>query len=204
MKAALNIASVLDRFSRKAGQAGAWLILPLVFVIMFDVVTRKVDFIRLYFSDFSIEYGYSVSTILQDFEWHLHGVILLLTFGFGYLANAHVRVDVFREHIHPRKQAWLEFIGLFVMAVPFLFLVGWQSWILMAISYHQGEGSESLTGIPWRYVIKSFMIIGVVVLSMAVVATLFRLAAYLFGSREEHEEARDSLEIFNYEHHRPE
>jgi TRAP-type mannitol/chloroaromatic compound transport system permease small subunit len=204
MKAALNIASVLDRFSRKAGQAGAWLILPLVFVIMFDVITRKVDFIRLYFSDFSIEYGYSVSTILQDFEWHLHGVILLLTFGFGYLANAHVRVDVFREHIHPRKQAWLEFIGLFVMAVPFLFLVGWQSWILMAISYHQGEGSESLTGIPWRYVIKSFMIIGVVVLSMAVVATLFRLAAYLFGSREEHDEARDSLQIFNYEHHRPE
>lgn len=204
MKAALNIASVLDRFSRKAGQAGAWLILPLVFVIMFDVITRKVDFIRLYFSDFSIEYGYSVSTILQDFEWHLHGVILLLTFGFGYLANAHVRVDVFREHIHPRKQAWLEFIGLFIMAVPFLFLVGWQSWILMAISYHQGEGSESLTGIPWRYVIKSFMIIGVVVLSMAVVATLFRLAAYLFGSREEHDEARDSLQIFNYEHHRPE
>tara|TARA_E500000318_G_scaffold32055_1_gene31943 strand:+ start:1797 stop:2411 length:615 start_codon:yes stop_codon:yes gene_type:complete len=204
MKAALDIASVLDRFSRKAGQAGAWLILPLVFIIMFDVITRKVDFIRLYFSEFSIDYGYSVSTILQDLEWHLHGIILLTTFGFAYLANAHVRVDVFREHIHPRKQAWLEFIGLLVMAVPFLFLVGWQSWILMEISYHQGEGSESLTGIPWRYVIKSFMIIGVVVLSMAVVATLCRLAVYLFGSRTEHDEARESLEIFNYEHHRPE
>ena len=74
----------------------------------------------------------------------------------------------------------------------------------MEISYHQGEGSESLTGIPWRYVIKSFMIIGVVVLSMAVVATLCRLAVYLFGSRKEHDEARESLEIFNYEHHRPE
>ncbi len=204
MKAALNIASVLARWSRNAGQAMAWLIVPLVFIIMFDVVTRKVDFIRLYFSEFSIEYGYSVSTILQDLEWHIHGVILLMTFGFGYLANAHVRVDVFREHIHPRKQAWLELIGLLVMAVPFLFLMGWQSWILLAVSFHQGEGSESLTGIPWRYVIKSFMIIGVVVLSMAVVATLCRLIAYLFGSREEHEEAKDSLEIFNYEHHRPE
>ena len=204
MKAALDIASVLDSWSRKAGQTMAWLILPLVFVIMFDVITRKVDFIRLYFSEFSIDYGYSVSTILQDFEWHLHGIILLMTFGFGYLANAHVRVDVFREHITPRKQAWLEFIGLIVMAVPFLFLLGWQSWILMAISFHQGEGSESLTGIPWRYVIKSFMIIGVVVLSMAVVATLCRLAVYLFGSRKEHDEARESLEIFNYEHHRPE
>tara|TARA_R110002012_G_scaffold132781_3_gene285720 strand:+ start:1006 stop:1620 length:615 start_codon:yes stop_codon:yes gene_type:complete len=204
MKAALNIASVLDRCSRKTGQAMAWLIVPLVFIIMFDVITRKVDFIRLYFSEFSIDYGYSVSTILQDLEWHIHGIILLMTFGFGYLANAHVRVDVFREHLRPRRQAWLEFIGLIVMAVPFIFLMGWQSWILMAVSFHQGEGSESLTGIPWRYVIKSFMIIGIVVLSMAVVATLCRLAVYLFGSREEHEEARDSLEIFNYEHHRPE
>ena len=204
MKAALNIASVLDRWSRSAGRAAGWLILPLVFIIMFDVVTRKIDFIRLYFSEFSIDYGYSVSTILQDLQWHIHGIILLLTFGIGYLANAHVRVDVFREHIHPRKQAWLEFIGLLVMAVPFLFLMGWQSWILMAVSFQQGEGSESLTGIPWRYVIKSFVIIGVVVLSMAVIATLFRLAAFLFGSREEHDEAKDSLTIFNYEHHRPE
>ena len=120
---------------------------------MFDVVTRKIDFIRLYFSEFSIDYGYSVSTILQDLQWHIHGIILLLTFGIGYLANAHVRVDVFREHIHPRKQAWLEFIGLLVMAV---------------------------------------------------IATLFRLAAFLFGPREEHDEAKDSLTIFNYEHHRPE
>ena len=204
MKAALNIAGILDRWSRNAGRAAGWLILPLVFIIMFDVITRKIDFIRLYFSEFSIEYGYSVSTILQDLQWHIHGIILLMTFGIGYLANAHVRVDVFREHIHPRKQAWLEFIGLLVMALPFLFLTGWQSWILMSVSFQQGEGSGSLTGIPWRYVIKSFMVIGVVVLSMAVIATLFRLAAFLFGAREEHDEAKDALTIFNYEHHRPE
>ena len=204
MKAALNIAGILDRWSRNAGRAAGWLILPLVFIIIFDVITRKIDFIRLYFSEFSIEYGYSVSTILQDLQWHIHGIILLMTFGIGYLANAHVRVDVFREHILPRKQAWLEFIGLLVMALPFLFLTGWQSWILMSVSFQQGEGSESLTGIPWRYVIKSFMVIGVVVLSMAVIATLFRLAAFLFGAREEHDEAKDALTIFNYEHHRPE
>jgi TRAP-type mannitol/chloroaromatic compound transport system permease small subunit len=204
MKAALNLASVLDRWSRKAGQAAAWLIVPLVLMIVFDVVTRKVDFIRLYFSQFSIDYGYSVSTILQDMQWHLHGIILLLTFGFGYLANAHVRVDVFREHVRPRKQAWLEFIGLLVLALPFLFAVAWESWVLVSISYLQGEGSESMTGIPWRYVIKGFMLIGCVVLALAIFATLFRLAAYLFGTREEHEEARDALEIFNYEHHKPE
>jgi len=204
MKAALHLASVLDRWSRKAGQAAAWLIVPLVFMIVFDVVTRKVDFIRLYFSEFSIHYGYSVSTILQDMQWHLHGVILLLTFGFGYLANAHVRVDVFREHATPHRQAWLEFLGLLILAIPFLITISWEAWILVSISYEQGEGSESLTGIPWRYVIKAFMLIGCFFLMLAIVATLIRLAAYLFGTREEHEDAREALEIFNYEHHKPE
>lgn len=204
MKSALNLASLFDRVARKAGQGFGWIIIPLILIIMFDVVTRKIDFIRLCFSDFSIEYGYSVSTILQDFEWHLHGVLLLMVFGFGYLANAHVRVDVFREHLAPRKQAWLELIGLTVFALPFIIVIGSESWVLVSISYLQGEGSESLTGIPWRWIVKSFMLTGTIVLALAVLATMLRLLAYLFGSKEEHEEALEKLEIFNLEHHRPE
>jgi TRAP-type mannitol/chloroaromatic compound transport system permease small subunit len=123
MGALLNLASVFDRIARTVGKLAGWIILPLIFVIIFDVVTRKVDFIRLYFSDFSINYGYSVSTMLQDLEWHLHGVLLLLTFGFGYLMNAHVRVDIFRENLSRKGQAWLEFLGLVLMALPFLLLM---------------------------------------------------------------------------------
>lgn len=204
MKSALNLSVSIDRFVRKVGMGFGWIIIPLILVIMFDVVTRKVDFIRLYFSDISIKYGYSVSTILQDLEWHMHGVLLLMTFGLGYLANAHVRVDVFREHLPPRKQAWIEFVGILVFALPFLVAIGWESWILVKISYIQGEGSESLTGIPWRWFVKSFMILGVLVLFLAVAVTFVRLCAYLFGSKEEHEEALGKLEVFNLEHHKPE
>ena len=47
MGALLNLANVFDRIARSVGQAAGWIILPLIFVIMFDVVTRKVDVIRL-------------------------------------------------------------------------------------------------------------------------------------------------------------
>jgi len=199
MGSLLNLAGVLDRIARRTGKAAGWIILPLIFMIVFDVVTRKVDVIRLYFSDFSINYGYSVSTIVQDLEWHFHGVLLLLTFGFGYLMNAHVRVDIFRENLSRQKQAWMEFWALVVMAIPFLVIMLFYTWRFVAISYGQGEGSESMTGIPWRYVIKVFMPLGILIVLMAAVATLIRLIAYLFGAPDEKERAHGEMSIFAHE-----
>jgi TRAP-type mannitol/chloroaromatic compound transport system permease small subunit len=199
MRLLLNAAGALDRVATSVGKAAGWIILPLIFVIVFDVVTRKVDAIRLYFSDFSIEYGYSVSTILQDLEWHFHGALLLLTFGFGYLMNAHVRVDIFREKLSRRKQAWFEFWSLVILAIPFLLVMLYFTGDFVALSYSQGEGSESLTGIPWRYVIKSFTFIGILIALLAAFATLARLVSYLFGTPDEKEQAHGALTIFAHE-----
>ncbi len=195
----LNFANVFDRITRSVGKAAGWIILLLIFTIMFDVVTRKIDVIRLYFADFTIEYGYSVSTILQDLEWHLHGMLLLLTFGFGYLMNAHVRVDIFRENFSRKGQAWMELCGLLVLALPFMLLMLYFSWRFVTISFGQGEGSESMTGIPWRYVVKSFMFIGFSVATVAILATLARLIVYLFGSPDAKHSAHQAMAIFAHE-----
>jgi TRAP-type mannitol/chloroaromatic compound transport system permease small subunit len=199
MGSLLNLAGALDRFARGVGKAAGWIILPLIFIIVFDVVTRKVDVIRLYFSDFSIDYGYSVSTILQDLEWHFHGVLLLMTFGFGYLMNAHVRVDIFRENLSSRKQAWFEVWALVIMAIPFLIIMLYYTLDFVEISYAQGEGSESLTGIPWRYVIKAFMPAGILLVLLAAIATLLRLIVYLFGDPVMAEESHLAMGLFAHE-----
>jgi len=73
------------------------------------------------------------------------------------------------------------------------------SWRFVAISFRQGEGSESLTGIPWRYVVKSFMFIGFCVTTMAILATLGRLIVYLFGSPDAKHRAHQAMAIFSHE-----
>ena len=196
MSSLARIADVFDRIARGAGKGIGWIILLLIFTIMFDVVTRKVDFTRLWFSEFTAAYGYSISTILQDLQWHFHAMLLMLSFGFGYLANAHVRVDIFREMLPKRKQAWVEFIGLILLATPFLIVMIKYGWDLMAISWRQGEGSDSMTGIDYRYVIKAFVPLGFLVAFMAVIATMIRLAEYLFGNAEAQAYALSKLEIF--------
>lgn len=196
----LEISRFFDRITRSIGKLVGWLMIPLIIVIMFDVITRKLDITRLYFSDMTMEYGFSVSTIVQDMEWHLHAAILLLSFGFGYLANAHVRVDVFRELLPRRQQAWLELLGIVFLAIPFLTLLIVYGYDLFAISWQQNEHSESMTGLNWRWFIKFFVPVGFVLALLAVLATLGRIVAYLYGSEFDAEDALEVLEIFADDH----
>lgn len=197
MSGILKFASKLDRIARTAGLWVGWIIIPLIFVIMFDVITRKIDFTRLYFSGFTSEYGFSVSTILQDLQWHFHALLLMFSFGIGYLYNAHVRVDIFREMLSRRKQGWMELIGLIVLGLPFLFIMIKFSGDMVWLSWRQGEGSDSMTGIPMRYIPKAFMVLGFLVLLAAILATIFRLVGYLFGNQASQDEAIEGLAIFS-------
>ncbi len=197
MNKILKFSDTLDRIARRVGLAFGWIILPLIFVIMFDVITRKIDATRLYFSQYAVDYGFSVSTILQDLQWHFHALLLMFSFGIGYLANAHVRVDIFREMLSRRKQGFMELIGLIILALPFLTLMIMFSFDMVALSWSQGEGSDSMTGIPMRYIPKSFMVLGFIVVLFAVLATMGRLIAYLFGNQEQQDHAIDGLEIFS-------
>lgn len=174
-----------------------WLIVPLIIVIMFDVITRKIDYTRLLFSEWGVEWGYSISTILQDSQWHFHAVLLMLSFGIGYLMNAHVRVDIFREMLPRRKQGWLEMFGLIFLGLPFLFLMIKFSYDQFFLSFMQNEGSESMTGLPKRYIVKSTMVLGFIVVFFAVLATIIRLWVFLTGKEGRSEEALADLSIFS-------
>ena len=196
MGALLSVAGLLDGIARWIGKTIGWIMIPLILVIIFDVITRKLDFTRLLFAEYTATSGYSVSTILQDLQWHFHAALLMLTFGFAYLANAHVRVDVFRELLSRRPQAWIELCGLIFFGFPFVVLMIFYAYQMTELSFHQGEGSESMTGIGQRWFIKSFLLWGFIVTMMAILATLFRLVAFLFGGQDAQEEAAEGLEIF--------
>ena len=178
------------------GKLASWIIVPLILIIMFDVITRKIEFIKVANAEITTTYGFSVSFILQDFQWHLHGVLLLMTLGFGYMLNSHVRVDIFREALSRRGQVWIETFGLTILAIPFMIVMIGFSWDLFYASWRIGEGSESMVGLGMRYIIKSFLIWGFAVALLAATATLMRCLNYLFGEIEEQTIAEESLQFF--------
>ncbi|MGI9435013.1 MAG: TRAP transporter small permease subunit [Geminicoccaceae bacterium] len=201
MNGLLNLAEYLDRIPRFVGKCAGFIVLPLIAVIMFDVITRKIDFLRIGMSQLSF-YWLIEPIKLQDMEWHLHAVILMLSFGYGYLLNSHVRVDIFREMLSRRGQAWVEFWGVLLLAFPYLLIAIYFSAVFVKISFMQGEGSESLTGITHRYIIKSVMLIGFSLTLGAFMATFIRLCALLFGDHDQKARAAESLSIFTTETNR--
>lgn len=194
MRGLLSVAQLFDWPARNIGKFAGWVIIPLILIIMFDVITRKIDFARIWIAEQNIYWFNPI--IFQDAQWHLHGILLLCSFGFGYLMNAHVRVDIFREMASRRTQAKIEFWGLLLMGIPFLIVITYFAFSYVSLSISQNEQSESLTGIGNRYIIKSFLIVGFLLLLFSFIATILRLAVYLYGDDQARAEADDALAIF--------
>lgn len=180
MRQLLVVSDMLSGLCAGVARLGSWLILPLILVIVYDVVTRKIVFVQQWVMN-SWLYEYISPTKLQEAEWHLHAMIFLMAYALAYLNSAHVRVDIWREKQSERRRGWMELICILVFALPFCSVLVYEAWQFVVNAYVQGEGSPALTGIPHRWVIKSFLLLGVALLVLALLATLLRLVIFLFG-----------------------
>lgn len=190
----LQMAKCMHLIVERAGRLCSWIVLILIAVIVYDVVTRKIPFVQHFIQE-SFLYEFISPTKLQELEWHLHAVFFLLAFGFAYVHNAHVRVDVIRESLSVRTQAWVELAGILFLGGPYIAVLLFFGWDFVASSYAQGEGSDALTGIPNRWIVKSFVIIGLVLLCLAMIATAIQLAMYLFAKSSLSQTAHTQLVV---------
>ena len=169
MTALFSFAKGLSRFVALVGKAGAWACVIMIAVILTDVILRR--------------YFVIGSAKLQELEWHLHGVLFLLTLGYGYLEGAHVRIELLREKWSARTKAWVELIGILVFLLPFTLVAIKFSVDYAAMAYANQEISASLTGLGARWIIKSFLAIGLSLLTLSGVAETLYLILYLFGPK---------------------
>ena len=93
----------------------------------------------------------------------------------------HIRVDVLHERMPLRVQAWIELYGMVLLLLPFAALVIIYSVPFILYSFETREVSPSPGGLPFRYVIKAFLLIGFVVLVVAAISRLTRVWSLLFG-----------------------
>lgn len=181
MRALLKISDGLAAGVSGIGKLAALLSLPMMIVILLDIVSRKLTSI---FPDITRSMFHISSTKLQETEWHLHAVLFLLCLGFAYIKDRHVRIELVRDHLSPRIRTWIELLGCLLFLLPYCYLVISFGVDFALRSYNSGEVSAALTGLPHRWVIKSFLVIGFSVLALAAVSVALRCIVTLFGPRE--------------------
>jgi TRAP-type mannitol/chloroaromatic compound transport system permease small subunit len=176
---ALRVSDALRGFVDFVGRWGAWLILPLVIITVFDVTVRKMVWIQIWLVE---HFGRIFqSTLLQELEWHVHTALFALVLGYGYIWNTHVRVDLIRENLAFRKKAWLELLGLTFFMLPYCLIVIWFAWIYAYDSWSINEISASQVGLTHRWIIKSILVFGLVVAALSGVAVWLQVAIVLWG-----------------------
>lgn len=172
----------LRRFVGFIGRWGSFFILPLVFVTIFDVTARKLVWIQIFLvSHVSRLFE---STLLQELEWHFHTVLFALVLGFGTVYNRHVRVDLIREKLAFRKQAWIEFIGTSLFMIPYTMIIVYFASIFAYDSYAIHEISASQVGLTHRWIIKAILCSGLIVALVSGLAVWLQTVVVLFGPKD--------------------
>jgi TRAP-type mannitol/chloroaromatic compound transport system permease small subunit len=158
-----------DRFIGWCGEAASVLWIVLVMVIVFQVILR---------------YGFSIGSImLEETQWHLYAVGFLLGLAFTEVRERNVRIDVLAERFPRKTRLWIEFFGITCFLLTFSLLVIWFAVPFVITSYQLNEISAAPGGLPYRWVLKSFLITAFALLALAGIARLTRVWVALFGRR---------------------
>lgn len=161
----------IDRWVSRLTLGFAWFALPLLIVVtLVHVVGRQ-------FYDVG-------SGTLYELGSELFFALVMLSFGYAYLRDGHVRIDILRDRMRARWLAGIEVFGCLAILMPlsgYLIVYGAESaWLAWA----QGERSGALMDLPLQWVVKATVPLGFLVLLLAGVSVVVRNWLFLLGRED--------------------
>jgi TRAP-type mannitol/chloroaromatic compound transport system permease small subunit len=149
----------IEAVVRLFGWIAAWTCVVLVGLVAGDVLMR---------------YLFSIGAVwLQELQWHLISPIALFGMSYLLLMGEQVRVDVFYERFPVNVQRVIEVIGGLLLLAMGLY-IAWLTLPWVAQSFSRGEASPNPGGLPLRWVLKSFIPFGFVLLALQGLAHALR------------------------------
>lgn len=140
------------RVQEGAGALAAFLTSILVLLVVGDVVGR---------------YIFNVGSVaLQELEWHIFSIIFLLAAGYTFKRGEHVKIDVLYNRFTKKGQALVDIAGTVVLLFSFSGFVIWYSIDFIWSSYLINEGSPDPGGLPARFLLKTMIPTGFILLLM--------------------------------------
>ena len=144
----LKIISIIDTFTEYTGKFISIFVIILVLLVGYDV---------------SMRYLFNTGSIaIQELEWHLFSIILLLGSAYTLKHDEHVRLDIFYSSklINDKVRIWLDVLGTLLILLPFCLLIIVSAWPFVTQAYIHNEISPDPGGLPARWLIKAAIPLG--------------------------------------------
>ncbi len=108
--------------------------------------------------DATARYLFSTGSVaLQELEWHLFDVVILLGIAYALREDAHVRVDIFYASFSKKTKALINIISSLFFILPFSILIIYIGIDFVYMSFVQNEASSNPGGLEYRYLVKALM-----------------------------------------------
>ncbi|MBA7630005.1 hypothetical protein ES703_37513 [subsurface metagenome] len=159
---------VIDVINEWMGRTAGWLLIPLSFLVLFDVILR---------------YVLNMPTIwVWDVGVQIQAAIVVLGGGYALLHKGHVSVDILISRLSTRKRALLD-------AIMYIFLVGGIAILLWRLSISAQYALSikehwTSTFAPVVYPLKVLIVIGVGALLLQAIANWIRIILTLIHGDE--------------------
>jgi TRAP-type mannitol/chloroaromatic compound transport system permease small subunit len=160
----------IDSISEWSGRIFAWISLPLVLFMGYDVIAR-------YLFQAPTRWAYEMT-------WMQYGALFLLGGAYGLKHKLHVRVDIIYVRWPKRTRAIFDFLTYILIFFPVFYILithsliyayySWEVWEVSYVSYWQ----------PPVYPIKTVMCIGLTLFALQGIAEFLRLATFVFKGEE--------------------
>jgi TRAP-type mannitol/chloroaromatic compound transport system permease small subunit len=136
-----SLVRIIDRFAEVTGVAIAWLMVPLIAAVVYEVVAR---------------YAFAAPTLWAfDLTYMLYGAMFMLGAAYALRVGAHIRTDFFWERWSARTRGVIDSVAYLVFFFPGIALFLWVGWEEAWYAYGIGETSEQTAWRPILWPLKA-------------------------------------------------
>jgi TRAP-type mannitol/chloroaromatic compound transport system permease small subunit len=140
-----SVSAVIDMINKKIGEWVSY------FTFLMAAVTFAVVVLR---------YGFNLGWIaMQESVVYLHAAVFLLGSAYTLQHDGHVRVDVFYRGFSEKRKALVNLVGTLFLLLPVMIFITVVSWHYVFESWQTLEGSMESGGLPFLYVLKTFILL---------------------------------------------
>ena len=125
--------------------------------------------------------------VLEELQWHLYAVAVMLGVVYSQTTDSHVRVDALSRRFTRRTRRIVEICGTALLFIPFCVVVFLHGLDFVYDSWRVNERSDSPVGLPARWLIKSVIPLTFGMLILVFLARILREIAALCGAEPETE-----------------
>ncbi len=148
-----------DRFVVFVSNIAAWLFPLLMLAITAQVILRNNGMNQAW---------------LDDLQWWLYGMAVLVGVGYAVTTDSHVRVDILYDQFPEEKKTRVNIFAIGWLFLPFIVL-SWDVTFDYALgSIRADEGSNSPNGLHNLWILKTFMNVSFVFIAVACWAAIVR------------------------------